>query len=292
MSSTSNLVCENCGHVELSKFIDKPGHQLLHCAKCDLFQKGFLESQLVYEEDYHEEYAQRLGSKKATAKIRLGSIKPYLESAGLDSASPKMLDIGCSIGATVSAAVELGWRPTGVDVSQRAVDVCKSRDLDCHLIEGVELPFEDNTFDLVTNWHVIEHVADVKETLAEWQRVLKPGGVMILETPDARYLKARMLGTRYSKFWPSEHLYTFTRDNLESILNQTGFEILPNRLIGSWTALSPALTTYAIGYRSLRTVCRRFRMCKSLEICCRKPIEPGYSIEVGSGNEGKLKLAG
>ena len=272
MSSAINHVCENCGHDNLSKFIDEPGQLLLHCSNCDLFQKGALESQLVYAEAYHEEYFKRLGSKKATAKIRLGSIKPYLKMTGLDSASPKMLDIGCSIGATLSAAVELGWQPTGVDVSQRAVDACTERGLDCHLVEGLEIPFGDNTFDLVTNWHVLEHVADVKETLTEWQRVLKPGGVMILETPDARYLKARMLGTSYKKFWPSEHLYAFNRKNLESILDKTGFEILPNRLIGSWTALSPALTTYAIGYRSFRTVCRRFRMCKSLEICCRKPL--------------------
>ncbi len=261
--------CENCGCDGLEKFIDQPNHQLLHCPQCDLFQKGVLESGLVYEEDYHQGYASRLNSKIRTALIRLGSIKPYLSS----TTSPiRMLDIGCSVGATLSAASRLGWQPTGVDVSQRAADICESRGVDCRVVHDGELPFDDGTFDLVTNWHVIEHVLDVRQTLVEWQRVLKPGGVMILETPDASYLKARIMGPRYKKFWPAEHLYTFNRENLTSIMSSEGFEILPSRLLGGWATLNPAMTGYALGYRSLRAIQRRLRLCKSIEICCRKPL--------------------
>ena len=267
-----DATCENCGHDDLQKFIDKPGHQLLHCSQCDLFQKGVLESTLVYEEEYHECYAKRIDGKIRTALIRLGSIEPYLQSD-----APKMLDIGCSIGATVSAAKKLGWDATGVDVSRLAVDQCLERGLDCHIVTDGTLPFKDNTFDLVTNWHVIEHVLDVKQTLAEWQRVLKPGGVMILETPDARYLKARLLGPKYKKFWPAEHLYTFNKSNLSQIMETCGFEILPTRLIGSWRTLPSHLSAYALGYRSLRTVQRKLNLCKSIEICCRKPIKHAAS---------------
>ena len=74
--------------------------------------------------------------------------------------NPKMVDIGCSVGATVVAAKQLGWQASGVDISQAAVDYCREQGLDCYKIDGPELPFEDNTFDLVTNWHVIEHVKD------------------------------------------------------------------------------------------------------------------------------------
>lgn len=266
--SNSSSNCENCGHENLESFIDRPGHQLKRCPKCNLFQKGILESASVYEGDYHSCYSVRRDSKIRTAKLRLASTTPYVNSA-----NPRMIDIGCSVGATVEAAKMMGWNAHGVDISQSAVKYCQSRGLDCHKIDGVKLPFKDNHFDVLTNWHVIEHCEDVKETLEEWYRVIKPGGVMILETPDSTYLKARWMGTRYAKFWPAEHLYTFDPKNLASILKQSGFEILPTRLLGRRNALSKRLALFSLAYRGTLKAFRSLRLSKSLEICCRKPAE-------------------
>ena len=264
-----DLICENCGHDTLESFIDRPGHQLKRCPECNLFQKGVLESNDVYEGAYHNTYVNRKRLKEITAAIRLASVTKHLTT--VSAGEPHMLDIGCSVGATVKAAQEMNWKATGVDISQDAIDACSDYGLNCHKIDGTTLPFEDNTFDLVTNWHVIEHVSDVSETLTEWKRVLKPGGVMILETPDSNCWKARRLGADYKKFWPPEHLYTFDRANLSSIIQTAGFELLPSRLIGKVSALPTHLTLYAIAYRGLRTAYRGFGLCKSLELCCRKP---------------------
>ena len=51
-----DLICENCGHDTLESFIDRPGHQLKRCPECNLFQKGVLESNDVYEGAYHNTY--------------------------------------------------------------------------------------------------------------------------------------------------------------------------------------------------------------------------------------------
>lgn len=264
--SNSESTCENCGHHELESFIDRPNHRLKRCPKCRLFQKGVLESTSVYEGDYHINYSGRRKAKIVTGLIRLASTTRYLETK-----KPNTLDIGCSVGATVQAATDLGWEAHGVDISKRAVEYCNSLGLNCKAISGVELPYEDASFDLVTNWHVIEHVRDVSETIREWSRVLKPGGIMILETPASNYLKARIMGPKYKKFWPPDHLYTFDRSNLTSLLRKGGFEILPSRLIGKATALPLHLSAYALAYRGFRTTCRAFNLCKSIEICCRKP---------------------
>lgn len=264
--SIAQSTCENCGNSNLERFFDEPQHQLQRCPCCNLYQKGILESEEVYEDDYHDRYARRRGAKIRTAAIRLASTTKYLNTA-----TPRMLDIGCSVGATVQAAMDMGWDASGVDISQNAVDECRSHGLDCHKIDGVALPFEDNHFDMITNWHVIEHCRDVKETLSEWYRVLKPGGIMILETPDSTYLKAQIMGTRYRKFWPPEHLYTFDRKNLSAILQSSGFQILPTRLIGKVSALPGHLSLYALAYRGFRETCRAVKLCKSLEISCRKP---------------------
>ena len=257
------VACENCEHVGLEEFFNRTGHYLLRCPECDLYQKGVLETSEVYEQDYHNHYAKRLKAKTITAKVRLGAIVPDLPAGG------RTLDVGCSIGATVGACRDLGWNASGVDISQAAVDFCRGNGLDCYKIDGAELPFEDDTFDLVTNWHVIEHVPDVLATLAEWRRVLKPGGTLMIETPASNYLRAKIMKQKYLKFWPPDHLYTFNRENLTGLLNKAGFEVYPSRLIGGWTALPPHLNMYALAYRTYRSTCRRLNICKSFEVVCR-----------------------
>lgn len=265
MKTQTDQVCENCDHRGLVEFINKKGHFLLRCPRCDLYQKGILESATVYENDYHLHYAKRLPAKTLTATIRLGAASRYLPN------NPRTLDVGCSIGATVRAATRLGWDASGVDISQAAVDYCCQSGHDCYKIDGAKLPFADGTFDLVTNWHVIEHVPNVGETLAEWKRVLKPGGILMIETPASNFLKAKWMGTKYMKFWPPDHLYTFNHSNLSGLLTKVGYEILPTRLTGGLTKLKPHLTAYALAYRGYRETCRRLNLCKSFEIICRKP---------------------
>lgn len=138
------------------------------------------------------------------------------------------LDVGCSIGASVEAAERLNWRSVGVDVSEDAVDFCSRRGLKCYSYHGQHLPFESGTFDVLTAWHVIEHVLDVTETLEDWARVLKPGGLIVLATPDGASPKVKKLGKAYKKFWAPEHTYTFNPENLSQFATRVG--LIPERL--------------------------------------------------------------
>ena len=263
MSEVVQVACENCEHVGLEEFFNQENHYLLRCPQCDLFQKGILESATVYENDYHTHYAKRFKAKKLTAKVRLGAIAPDVPRGG------RSLDVGCSIGATVSACEDLGWQASGVDISQAAVNFCCDQGMDCYKIDDAKLPFEDNSFDLITNWHVIEHVPDVLETLAEWRRVLKPSGTLMIETPASNYLRAQVMKQKYLKFWPPDHLYTFNRKNLTGLLQKAGFEVLPSRIIGGISVLPPHINAYAFAYRMYRQTCRSLNLCKSFEVVCR-----------------------
>jgi len=95
---------------------------------------------------------------------------------------------------------------------------------------------------------------------------------MVLETPDSQCYKAKKLGADYAKFWPRGHLYTFTRSNMSSLLENAGFEVLPSRIVGKLNALPPHLTAYAAAYRGWRKLNRAAGLCKSIEVCSRKPI--------------------
>lgn len=139
----------------------------------------------------------------------------------------RALDVGCSIGASVEAAQRLGWQSVGVDVSVDAVDYCNRLGLNCHAYQGKQLPFPDSTFDVLTAWHVIEHVLDVQQTLSDWQRVLRPGGLIVVATPDGSSPKVKKLGKAYKKFWAPEHTYTFNPVNLGEFASQLGLEVSP-----------------------------------------------------------------
>lgn len=103
--------------------------------------------------------------------------KPYAEM--------RLLDVGCSNGSTVSAAQDLGFRAEGVDTSELAVIDGKRRGLNLHCGFLADIKFEASSFDAITLYEVIEHVAESYELIAECARLLKPNGVLLIGTGNA-----------------------------------------------------------------------------------------------------------
>jgi ubiquinone/menaquinone biosynthesis C-methylase UbiE len=118
----------------------------------------------------------------------------------------------------------------------------------CHrlLVRGScdSLPFRDESFSAVINSEVIEHVPDVPESFTEMRRVIKPGGLLILGTPDygrwlwwlLEWIYGRVLPGGYAK----EHITHFTYEQLAARLRATGFEILECHYVGFWEMIFKA----------------------------------------------------
>lgn len=265
---SSELTCQLCHQTGLKKFEIEGSNSFWLCESCELYQYGQLVDHSAYSSDYHSGYDRHRNKKIRTARIRLNRVEPLLNN---NSGGPiSMLDVGCSVGATLEAARFFDWAAVGVDVSRDAVEYCQQQGLQAQAIDGTNLPFEDNSFDLVVNWHVIEHVQDVRATLREWGRVLKPGGVLFLETPDASSPKVRKLGTSYRKFWAPEHTYTFTYDNLSRFMTESGLEVVSGPWIGKLSNLGPA-SAFALGYRVFHGLRRAVGVHKEFQIFARKP---------------------
>lgn len=100
----------------------------------------------------------------------------------------RLLDIGCGDGGfTALMARACGAEEVyGVDISERAVELAKARGIKCYRVDvdSEKLPFDDDFFDVVTALEVIEHLFDPDHFLDEVRRVLKPGGLFILSTPN------------------------------------------------------------------------------------------------------------
>jgi SAM-dependent methyltransferase len=100
-----------------------------------------------------------------------------------------VLDVGCNTGYGTLRFAPIAGRVVGVDVSPRAIDAARQRAPEGRpefvLTSGLDLPFTDDSFDLVTSFQVLEHVADPAAFLGELVRVARPGGTVILATPNA-----------------------------------------------------------------------------------------------------------
>jgi 2-polyprenyl-3-methyl-5-hydroxy-6-metoxy-1,4-benzoquinol methylase len=134
----------------------------------------------------------------------------------------KVLDYGCGTGYGTSFISEYCAQITGIDISLEAVNYAESHfsapNLSYLQIKPTEiapLPFSDRFFEVVLSFQVIEHVQDISAYLREIDRVLAPGGRVVIATPDR---SARLFS--FQKPWNMWHLREFTQKQLKDILSE------------------------------------------------------------------------
>ena len=269
--------CQLCGHAPLVEFVVPGSTTLWRCAGCGLYQNGQLVDSSAYEAQYHNGYERSRAKKLRTAALRLTRIAPLVRVE-----SPRLLDVGSSVGCVIEAALNRGWQAMGIDVSESAVESCRERNLPCRVFDGRTVPFPDRTFDVLTSWHVIEHVADVEETLAEWFRVLRPGGVIALETPDASSPIVRLRGQSYRKFWAPEHTYTFTPRTLAAFIEQAGFEVVARPIFGRLSEQSAGMAAYAIAYQGYHGLRKLAGVSKAFQVFARRPVSAPLQLRAAA----------
>ena len=144
----------------------------------------------------------------------------------------RVLDVGCGEGAFSAAMAERGARPVAVDVADEPLRRLRARfpQLDDvrRATAGAPLPLRDGEVDAVWAGEVVEHVVDVGAFCGELRRVLKPGGPLVLTTPDhprSLLLRLALRPERFDEhFSPyADHLRFFTVRTLKRVLGDAGF---------------------------------------------------------------------
>jgi SAM-dependent methyltransferase len=195
--------------------------------------------------DYYEDLWRRLPERLGPPDLELRRSFLATEVRRGDRA----LDLGCGTGEFTAALAEAGAEAIGAEVAQAAIDRARAAhpQLDFRLvpIDG-PLPFEDCEFDLVWASEVIEHIADTAGWLSEIRRVLRPGGRLLVTTPDHGRVRLLIGGIeRYSEPL-GDHLHLYTRKSLYELLRDFGFTGVSVRAEGGPPLLRKTLLARAV----------------------------------------------
>lgn len=137
------------------------------------------------------------------------------------------LEIGCGNAAYLSYLKFHGWNVQGLDLSPHSAKAAKDNfDIDVHVGELEGAPFSSSQFDYVHLSHVVEHFFNPHQSMRRVHEVLKPGGNIYVEVPNAAGVGAEISGEFWYGWDAPRHLFMFTPETLMKLLHSVGFTVL------------------------------------------------------------------
>lgn len=181
----------------------------------------------------NREWSQSLGYSQYESGSRAGRLllgAPWVRAAAARTVrsvpapgpGSRLLDVGCANGEYLLQMRALGWDVEGIETDP--VARAHAEEAGIAVREGLlDSSVEGDAFDALTMGHVIEHVHDPRAFLGECLRVLRPGGVIWLATPNVDARGLREFGSSYVQLDPPRHLTLFSRTALKALLGKVGF---------------------------------------------------------------------
>ena len=202
--------------------------EILICRDCDILVRRERQSP-EFESDPYEPFAME--------RMLRAHIRAYRRKAsryrGLLRPGAQIVEVGSYVGGFLHVAREWQWDAIGVDVGRDPSHFARAHGYVTREEPIERCGFDLHSFDGVFIWNCFEQIADPKSLLAEIKRILKPGGVLLIRVPNARFYRTTrdfsLLG--HSNLFGFPHLYGYTAESLNALLHSRGFAA-----IDCWTA--------------------------------------------------------
>lgn len=171
-----------------------------------------------------ENYISHTDEKKGVISFLYQTVKGYALKNKinlvhkLNKGSGKLLDIGAGTGDFLVVAKNKGWEIAGVEVNKKARILAKEKSVP--LKSRIE-DFTDQKFDVITMWHVLEHISNYKEVLQTCQSLLNENGVLVIAVPNYKSYDAQYYKNNWAAYDVPRHLWHFSRQSLPKILKDT-----------------------------------------------------------------------
>jgi SAM-dependent methyltransferase len=245
---SDDLACWTCGTTAApdARF---PNLGYVRCPACDLvFAPASSRERLreLYGEAYFEDYglegryddddAQR--RREAQVRVR------WLREAGPPTG--RLLEIGCASGWFLAEARAVGYDVEGIEPAAEMAQTARDRSgavVHTAMLEDASLA--PASFDVAVAWHVLEHLAEPRDTLVAVREALRPGGALLLELPNIASLRAVREGEDWYGMEPAHHVGHYSPGALDALLRAAGFlpevveSVHPGTLLGGLAAYGP-----------------------------------------------------
>jgi SAM-dependent methyltransferase len=253
--------CDLCGRAADTDRIVfwKHNTPVVRCAGCGLLYTNprWKAEHLFgrYNAAYWEHYIETVRHTAFDPAANARRWNPFIDALEVIGGPGRVLDVGSATGEFLAAARARGWAAYGVETAPVAAEyAARTHGVEVYVGALDSVPWPDGAFDAVTLWDVIEHVPSPRAYIERAARLLRPGGMLGLTTPNIHSLNYLLLGPAWEVIGPNEHLHYFSARTLERLLRRAGFAIhalstmhvqraLWERRLGRLRPLAPLLDT-------------------------------------------------
>ncbi len=204
---------------------------LRRCSACGQLISNASEAQYLHSLGRFDNTAGTLPDAKSQARHDKNSARRLAGTAAAAGRAPaaiRLLDVGCSSGAFLLSARKLGYAAEGVEPSADAAQTARDAGLAVYTGYLEQACFPDAAFDAITLIEIVEHLRDPLALLQECARILKPGGVLLVTTPNAHSWTARAMGARWAGFnlnAKGGHISFFNPRSMQMLAARSGLAV-------------------------------------------------------------------
>lgn len=259
LEPTLLISCNFCHGETWDQVFDQqpdPVFNLLRCRACGLVRNEEIPDQQTLSGYYEDTYYEAQDAKKFWAPIE--GIASFFRSLRYRRVAygrhGSILDVGCGRGVMLGLFKRHGWEAAGTEVSMNALHAAEARGIAMRRGELPEAAFPSDSFDVVTMWHVLEHVRDPQRYLEEVRRIVKPGGLVVVEVPNFGSWAARVLRRHWFALELPRHLFHFSASLLRARLEAMGFAVRHERYLSidpGYFSLLQSVLNWALGERNV-----------------------------------------
>lgn len=226
--------CRLCGGKQFQALeVAEDSVRVLKCRDCSLVFVDPQPSRWSLPDYYDEQYYQSWLTEQRPKRVKMWERRiQHLEKF---KRTGRLLDVGCGEGLFLEVAKRRGWQTAGTEISGFAAEHA-AKAAECEVFHGElpDAPFTDGAFDLVTLWHVLEHVRDPLAYLTEARRILAGDGVLVVAVPNLNNILMKAVyrlfkGKPLRLYEPDEkelHLFHFSSRTVPLCLKKAGFRIV------------------------------------------------------------------
>jgi 2-polyprenyl-3-methyl-5-hydroxy-6-metoxy-1,4-benzoquinol methylase len=222
--------CPACGGSSFSGFDLGAGNQLRRCEDCGTVSADrYADPAEVYVDGYMFGEAGQFGLdvrhplfQQYLARVATRRMALIERATGLRGGT--LLDVGSGTGEVLVAAGQRGWRAQGVEPERTAAQMASERGAQVTVAHLEESGLPENSFDVVSAFHVLEHIADTRRFLRTMGRWARPGGFVVIEVPNWASFQRRRMCEHWIGLRPLEHIVHFTPRTLPQVMDSAGLE--------------------------------------------------------------------